>query len=479
MRNQSEADNQRLGNSMTVSVSRRQMLQTTALYATASLASSRVLGANEQLRVGIVGTGVRGKYLIANMPPSARVVALCDCSLEQIESTRNPEGSLKKPLSKFSATDAKACSIYQDYRQMFDREKLDAVVIAAPDHHHAQAMVLACQAGLDIYCEKPLAVTIAEGRAMVNAAKKYRRIVQVGSQQRTMEVNRVGCEFIRDGGLGKVSLVQLRNFPSPMPYDGRFAEESIPKSLDWDLFCGPTPLQSYSKHLWMKDAYKLGYLTWRGWDLFRDYSGHLMTNWGAHSVDMVQCALGTDNTGPIEMWPEVELLEDFENQIDDRWHEKTPPLGTLADKRRDRMRFCPVSMRYAGGTVIRFDPTVTQTVFHGERGQLSMARNKYLTEPDGLAPPIDLEEQARWKGEGHVARPHLANWIDAVQTRGVPNAPIEVGHRTATICHLGNIVREVGRPLTWDPQAERFDNDDEANQLLSRPRRRGFELPSV
>jgi predicted dehydrogenase len=463
--------------SVTRSFSRRTILKSgAALCATASLANSPVFGANEQLRVGLIGTGVRGKYLIANMPEVARVVSLCDCSLAQVENTRHPEGMMTEPLAKFSARDAKACSIYQDYRKMLDNERLDAVVIAAPDHHHAQAMILACQAGLDVYCEKPLSVTIAEGRAMVNAAKKYNRVVQVGSQQRTMQINRIGCEFVRDGGLGKISLVQLKNFPGPMSYDGRFPTEAVPKTLAWDLFCGPTELRPHSRKLWVKDAFKVGHLTWRGWDLFRNYSGHLMTNWGAHSIDMVQYALGMDHTGPVEVWTDTEALEVFDREIDDRWHEKTPPLGTLGDQQADRMRFCPLSMRYANGTVIRFDPTVRETIFHGQRGKLYMSRNKYRTEPAGLAPPIDPLEQARWKGDGHVARPHLANWIDAIQTRGTLNAPIEVGHGTATVCHLGNIVRELGRHLRWNPQDEQFEGDDEANRLISRERRTGFEL---
>lgn len=458
--------------------SRRALLKSGAAACLASpLLTSRILGANEQLRVGVIGTGVRGKYLIANMPEAARVVSLCDCSLKNIANTRNPEGAFKEPLAEFAAGDAKACSIYQDYRKMLDGEKLDAVVIAAPDHHHAQAMILACQAGLDVYCEKPLTVTIAEGRAMVDAARKYKRVVQVGSQQRTMQVNRAGCEFVRDGGLGKISLVQLQNFAGPMRYDDRFPNETIPKTLDWDLFCGPTELRAYNEKLWVKDAFKFGHLLWRGWDLYRDYSGHLMTNWGAHSIDMVQYALGMDHTGPVEVWPELELLESTGIEIDDRWHDKTPPLGALEDKHADRMRFCPVSMRYANGIRMQFDPSVGAITFHGERGKLIMSRNNYRTEPAGLAPPIDPREQARWKGEGHVARPHLANWVEAIQTRAVPNAPIEVGHRTATVCHLGNIVREVGRPLRWNPQAERFESDDEANRLLSRPRRKGFELP--
>lgn len=410
------------------------------------------------------------------MPTTVRIVSLCDCSLENIANTRNPAGALKPPLEKFATGDAKSCSIYQDYRRMLDRETLDAVVIAAPDHHHAQATILACQAGLDVYCEKPLSLTIAEGRSMVEAAKRYGRIVQTGSQQRTMEVNRTGCEFIRDGGLGKISRVQMQNFPGPIRYDGGFAAEPIPKTLEWDLFCGPTELRSYHENLWVKDAFKFGPLTWRGWDLYRDYSGHLMTNWGAHSIDMVQFALGMDDTGPVEIWPERELLETWAKEIDDRWHDKTPPLGTLKDLLRDRMRFCPVSMRYPDGTLMQFDPSVKEIVFHGDRGKMFMSRNKYRTEPVGLAPAIDPREQARWQGEGHVARPHLENWIEAIQ-RGEPNAPVEVGHRTATVCHLGNIVRELDRPLKWSPDTEQFEGDAEANLLLSRPRRAGFELP--
>lgn len=432
--------------------------------------------ANDRIEIGVIGCGVRGKFLIANLPTAGRVVSLCDCSLDNVENTRHPTGRFAKPLKLFSESDATSCSVYQDYRSMIAEQRLDAVIVAAPDHHHALATVLACRAGLDVYCEKPLSLTIAEGRAMVDAARQHNRVVQVGSQQRTMTVNRVGCEFVRDGGLGRVSRVQVRNFPSPLRYDENFEEQEPPSSLSWDLFCGPTPLRKYSQRLWVKDAFQVGFLLWRGWDLFRSYSGHLMTNWGAHSLDMVQYALGTDNTGPSEIWLEKDRLAEWRSRIDDQWHDKTPPLGAVSNRAEDRMRFCPLTMRYPSGTLLEFDPNMEETIFHGERGRLFMRRNRYWTEPAGLAPEIDPAEQRRWSGDGHVARPHLANWLQAVRERSEPNAPIEVGHRSATICHLGNLARQLGRRLKWDARRERFQDDDEANSLLERPRRAGFEL---
>jgi predicted dehydrogenase len=437
------------------------------------------VGANDRIQVGVIGCGVRGKYLIANLPAAARIVSLCDCARRQIDSTRHPVGPFAQVLQAFAAQDAGSCSTWQDYRQMLAEEtSLDAVIIAAPDHHHAQATILACRAGLDVYVEKPLAVTIAEGRAMVEAARRYERIVQVGSQQRTMEINRQACEFVRSGGLGRLSLVQVRNFPGPMEIvNGR--PQAIPDDLDWDLFCGPAPLRPYHQDLWVKDAYKLGYLTWRGWDLWRDYSGHLTTNWGAHALDMVQYALGTDDTGPLEVRLETDLLEEWDDRIDDQWHDKTPPLGAVKDKRRDRLRFCPLTLVYENGLEVRLDPEVLENVHTGGHGTLRMRRNDYQVSPADLLPPPDTQIQQRWKGEGHVARPHLQNWLDCIRTRGEPNAPLEVGHRSATVCHLVNIARELGRNVRWHPQQERFVDDAAANALLSRPRRDGFELPPL
>ena len=451
-------------------------------------------GPNDRIRIGVVGTGIRGKQLIGNLPPEGRVTAICDCHAGRMAGILRPDmstmqGALLRP---FVENDAAGCETYRDYRRMFEDAELDAVIIAAPDHHHALAAVLACRAGLDVYVEKPLAVTIAEGRAIVEAARRYDRVVQVGSQQRTMEMNRFACECIRDGGLGKVSLVQLRAKPGPLRYDqfvgpaatadsSRFeidlGEEPVPEGLAWDLFCGPTPLRPHNQKLWRKDEFRVSGLMWRGWDLWRSYSGHLMTNWGAHSVDMVQYALGMDESGPVEIWPETSRLE---ASLDKQWLYKTPPFGAAGESPADEMRFCPVSMRYANGTELRFDPTPKfQAAFHGERGKMFISRNFFRTEPrDLVADPPDPQVRRKWQGT-IVARPHIENWLDCVRTRQVPNAPVEGGHRSATVCHLANIARELGRRLRWDPLNEVFLNDDRANQLLDRPRREGWELPNL
>jgi predicted dehydrogenase len=444
----------------------------------------RIPSANDRIEIGVIGVGVRGKYLIANLPAEGRVVALCDCALRRIDSALHPSGVFAAPLAEFSQGDGRQCSRWKDYRRMLDQLHLDAVIIAAPDHHHALAMILACQAGCDVYVEKPLALTIAEGRSMVRAAEKFQRIVQVGSQQRSMEMNRVACEFVRSGGLGRISQVDLANYPGPY-LRADLPGETLPDDLDWNLFLGPAPDVPPHPRLWVKEEFRLGNLLWRGWDLWRDYSGHLMTNWGAHSVDMVQLALGRDDTGPDSI--EVELNSaataqqtDPDSRLTRYWATKTPqPWHEVGQAAVDfDHRFLPVTMRCADGTRVSFSQQRAATVFLGERGSLTLGRNKFTTDPPGLItelPPPELVR--RWQGPGHVARPHLANWLDCVITRSQPNAPLEAAHRTATICHLANIARELGRPLRWDPKHERFVNDPQADERLDRPRRAGFELP--
>ncbi len=434
--------------------------------------------ANDRIEVALIGAGVRGKYLLGNLPSQARVTAICDCSLSQIDSATNPQGEFAQILRNFAESDGLSCAKFQDYRSMLDERSFDAVIVAAPDHHHAQAAILAMQAGSHVYVEKPLAVTIDEGRAIVAAAAKYDRVVQVGSQQRSMQANRDACEFIRNGGLGRVLRVEERAFPGPMPYESlMFPAQSVPQDMDWSAFCGPTPLRDYSRDLWMKDQYQKGDLLWRGWDLLRDYSGHIMTNWGAHSVDMIQYALNKDTTGPTEISlvgndPELSLAECAE-----KWRDKTPPLQTLTDPVHDHRRFWSVNMKYADGTELLFSPKVTETTFYGEKGQLMLARNKYSTNPPNMLPPISADELNKWSGSGHVARPHLEDWLSAIETGRPVHAPPETGHRSASVCHLANIAREVGEPLRWEPVSENFIGNARASELLARPRRSGYELP--
>ena len=473
-----------------MNVSRREFLQAASVAAawpTISHAEA-TRSASNIVRVGVIGTGVRGKYLIGNLPKSTRVTAICDCATSRMAGTLEPKGQFAPVLQSFRDRDASHCATYQDYRRMLDREKLDAVIIATPDHHHTLAAMLALQAGLDLYLEKPLTVSIHEGRLLADMVKKSGRVLQVGSQQRTMEINRFACEFIRDGGLGKVTKVELPNYPGPLAMPS-LDEEPAFGGVNFDLFCGPAPLRPHHRQLWMKEDFKVGDLLWRGWDLYRDYSGHLMTNWGAHSVDMVQHALGKDDTGPVEIRADA---PEAVQPIWEMWKQKTPaPVARLFESSSrtpdsenqatgELRRFWPVTMRYADGVEVRFVHGPDFIRFYGERGVMKMRRNHFATDPPDLVkngPDPSVAE--KWQGGGHVARPHLKNWLDCIRTRGVPSAPVEVGHRTVTICHLANIARELNRPLRWNPEAEQFVDDDEANRLLDRPRRKGFDLPQV
>jgi hypothetical protein len=244
-----------------------------------------------------------------------------------------------------------------------------------------------------------------------------------------------------------------------------------PSTLNWDLFCGPTPLRAYHSNLWNKESFKVNGLLWRGWDLFDDYSGHLTTNWGGHSFDMVQYALGADDSGPVR----VDLFNGNAIRFDRQYVNKTPPIGTCRDRTRDLNRFHEVDITYASGTQFRLRHGVNEMTISGEKGQLILGRNRYVCTPSNLLPPMEAEEVAKWDGAGHVAGPHLQNWINAIRYGEALRAPVEIGHRSANVCHLVNIARQLGSNLNWNPSTEQFAEPD-ANALLSRPRRAGFAI---
>ncbi|QDT36067.1 Inositol 2-dehydrogenase [Stratiformator vulcanicus] len=437
--------------------------------------ASKSIREADRLRVGLGGAGIRGRYLIGNLPAEAKITAICDAHLGHVQDTLSAKKPFSEVLTDFHQRDAADCTAYQDYRRMLDEESLDAVIIATPDHHHAMVALLALARGLDVYLEKPVSVTIEEGRALSDAVERTGRVLQVGSQQRSMEMNRFGCEFIRNGGLGRIHRVEISNYPGPMPCPD-YRPERVPQAMNWDLFCGPTPLRPYHRRLWSKDQFKVHGVNWRGWDLWRDFSGHLVTNWGAHSFDMIQWALGKDDTGPVKLT--CDPVENSEQLAAD-WLKKTPPPSrSPIQGRDDHRRYFPVDMQYADGTVVSLTPDNGPMRFIGEKGVAEMGRNKFsVDQPELLTSKPDRSAMALWKGAGHVARPHLQNWLDAIR-HGTPlAAPIEAGHRTATVCHLINIVRELEHPLEWDPIEERFLSDEAANALIRRERRPGWELP--
>jgi len=391
------------------------------------LAAPGRLGANDRIILGFIGVGGRARQLMDHVPPDgARIVAICDCYLQRCKET------LEQKKANWR--------VYQYYQEMLEKEKLDAVVVATTDHARVLPCIRACEAGLDVYAEKPLTLTIREGRVLVNAVRKYKRILQVGSQQRSMEMNRFACEFIRKGGLGKLVRVQGVAYTGPRNYQG-LPEQPIPEGNDWDVWQAQTEWRPFNH------ALQFG---WMGW---RDYSGGEMTNWGAHGVDQIQWALGKCHTGPTEIWP------------------TTPgPHGN-------------VSMKYADGIQVDFDlkqGPLGGGVFTGTEAKMVLDRNVFTTDPPGfIKNPPDPSVAEPWEGPDWVSRPHIQNWLDCIRTRSLPTADVEIGHRSITVCHLANIARRLGRHLRWDPDKEQFIGDDEANTYLDRPRRKGWELPAL
>jgi predicted dehydrogenase len=397
-----------------------------ALIPDAVLSAPGRPGANERVILGFIGTGGRSRQLMDHVPEAGRIVAISDSYQRRMTETLQQKKADWKTYARYEA--------------MIDAEKLDAVVVGTPDHVRVLPCIHACQAGLDVYAEKPLTLTIGEGRRLVQHARKHKTVFQVGSQQRTMQMNRFACELVRSGGIGRIKAVQGVCYTGPRDYDGLPAQP-VPEGDDWDRWQGPTAWRPFNH------ALQFGWMAWR------DYSGGEMTNWGAHGVDQVQWALGMCQTGPVEIWP------------------ITP--GTSGK----------VGMRYANGVVVSYElesGPMGGAIFTGEDCKIEINRNKFVTNPPDFVknPPAAAEAEV-WEGAGWIARPHIQNWLDSIKTRQLPNADVEIGHRSISVCHLANIARLLGRRLRWNPETEQFVDDTEANTYLNRPRRKGYELPEV
>ena len=397
-------------------------------------------GANDRLHVGLIGSGYRSRDLTKESPPDLRLVAVADCDLRQIASYLDEMKQVPNSVV------AGSCSRYQDYRKMLEKEHLDGVFVATTTHARASICIHAMQAGLDVYAEKPLTLTIQEGQYLVRAEKKYGRIVQVGTQQRSIDINNFGSDLVRNGAIGKIHTVICPNFIGP-EVRGELPWEATPAEMNWDMWCHQTELIRYSPALHPG----LG-----RWGRYRAYDGGGLgwgvTGWGAHAFDQVQRALGTDDTCPEEIRLEGQ--------------------GPNA----------PVTMRYPNGTLLKLSLPKGKgpgfgAIFVGDKGKIEINRNRVASNPADLVkdapPPADKSEYAS------VADAHIRNWVDCVRTREKPRAPAEVGHRASEICILVNICRELGRSLKFDPVKEEFLGDDEANALRARPRRKGYELPEI
>ena len=409
-------------------MNRRAFLQTAAVP---YVARASVRGANDRVTVGFIGVGGRAKYLIQHEDfGEARIIAVADAWL-----TRLGEAAKVHPHGE-------QWSKYADYRRMFDNEKLDAVFVETTTHARALICLQAMQAGMDVYAEKPLSLTIEEGQVLTQAARKYKRVLQVGTQQRSMPINIYASNLVASGKIGRIQRVVVCKFIAPEIWSPR-AEEPMPEGLNWDQWINQTPMRPYHT------------LLHRGWARWRDYDGGGqswgVSGWGTHSLDQVQAALGTSLTGPVEI---------------------------AVDKAGPDSK---VFLKYADGTTVALEQEIIKdhqqlgAIFDGTNGRIQILRGEFITDRPELkkgAPDVTKE------GPGENTA-HIRNFVQCIKSRQRPNADVEIGHRSTSVCHLVNIARELGRTLKWDAKAERFRNDQEADKLISRDRRKGYELPSV
>jgi predicted dehydrogenase len=319
---------------------------------------------------------------------------------------------------------------------MLAREDMNAVVIATPDHWHAIMCVEAAKNGKDIYCEKPLSLTIDEARQMSNVVRRYGRVFQTGSMQRSMEPFQKAVNGVRNGVIGQVKHIQVglpNNGQSSLEYGlTRPAETTPPEGFDYEMWLGPAPWKPYNPE---RVSGNYG----GGWRYYRDYSGGMMTDWGAHHFDIAQWALDMDNSGPVEVYPAG-------------W-EGYPTL----------------TFKYANGAVMALGGP-NGVKFTGENGVIFCDRSTVTPESVRRYRPAPTEINVS------RGRSHSDDWIDCIQTRQRPICDIEVGARSATVCHLGNIATWVKRPIRWDPVKEEIVNDPEANRWVSRPYRAPWRL---
>ena len=435
---------------------------------TGVLAAPGKPGANDRIGIGWIGMGRRAHQMIGDLrgtrslPDECRIVAVSDVwPKKSHDYLKVYEEKVLKPKGGKTGGDY---GIEQDYRRLLDRSDVDAVVVSTTEHSRALACVCACQAGKDVYAEKPLCFTVREGQAIVQAVRKYNRVFQTGTQQRSFSRNREAAEYVRNGRIGKVHTVICRNWPSSIPYaEFDLPTEPVPDQLDWDLWCGQAEPVPFSMNV---------YLTYNdpGWHHIRRYSNGWLANAGSHALDCVQWALGTDETGPVEVWPEI-VTSTEEVGFGDAWcpgYPKTVPANVPWIRK--------LTYRYADGTLLKLEndtAPVFGAIFVGDKGTLVMHRGRWNTIPIAISKEPIRDSDIRLHKSDH----HFQNWIDCIKSRQKPAAHEEIGHRTCTLCHLGNIARRLGRKVHWDPETEICPDDDEANALLSRPQRAPYALP--
>ena len=428
--------------------SRRKFLQTTLAGAAgfSVLPLLKSCGSpNDTIRLGFIGLGQQAMGLMRGFNSIQGVQIVAGADVYGIKCKRF-ENRLKAHYDEAGINvDVKT---YKDYKQLLDRKDIDAVIIATPDHWHALNTIDACNAGKDVYLEKPITFTIREGVEVVKAVRSKNRILAVGSQQRSDYNFYHAARLARTGAIGKLEKVYAYVGDFPSPYD--LPEMSLPGDLDWDMWLGPNPYVHYNERL--NPSISLDPVQnergWAEWRYFKETGGGFITDWGAHNFDIAQWGLDEDNGGPLEIIPPGYNGTEY------------------------------LSYVYASGVVVTnqpYDEGKTRGIkFWGADGWIEVSRGRYDASDDSFKPTAEQIADEGLPYETGV--PHLEDFILSVRNRKDPVVPVETGHRTCTTCVLGNIANELGRPVRWDPAREFFVNDPEAEKYYHREYRQGYSL---
>jgi len=453
---------------------RRQFLQA-GLAAAPFLQTGRA--AADAVRIGIIGLGTRGSYEldVCSRLKDAKVLAVADVFQPMVDKTL--------------AAANHAFDGYQDFRRILDRKDIDAVFVSTPDHWHAPIAIMACQAGKDVFCEKPLSHTLLEGQLMVKAARQYSRVFQTGSQQRSAPHFEKIVHLIQEGHIGQVTMIECWNEENDMPEGaGNPPDGDPPAGLNWDLYLGPAPKVPYNRNRF------IWHYRW-----FWDYSGGMMTDWGAHHMDIIHWAMKVE--GPLSASAAGGRFCLKDNC-------QTPDtLMTVFDYPGFIVRY---SVRQ--GNSRRYEARPNGIAFYGTKGTLIVDRGSWEVAPEN-APrfPNDYDRVEAWLKGGNVAWPvgfdrtaktpprplcqpmgetglhidpscqeaHVQNFLDAVRSRQRPNADVEIGYRSISPCHIGTIAYRLGRKVKWDVKAETFPGDAEAQAMMTKRYRAPWKLPAV
>jgi len=403
---------------------------------------------NDRLGIAAVGLRYQGSVITEKAVPYGDVVALCDVDRQVAEKAREQFGG--------------KAVLFEDYRKLLERPDVDVVLIGTPDHWHVPIAAAACRAGKAVYCEKPVSLTVDEGKLLTKVVRETGAIVQVGSWQRSDHRFRTACEMIRAGRLGKLQRVTVTLGENPR--GGPFASVPPPAHLNWDLWQGPAPTAQYCS--------ERCHYTFRWWF---DYAGGQMTDWGAHHVDIAQWAIGSQSadgvghSGPLE--------------IDGRGEFANAPGGYTVPTSFS------VKLRYPGDVELTIGDTGRNGIlFEGEKGRIFVNRGTLAGSPvDALKDDPLPRESFKLYAHDNLTRPpregkldsiinHMGNFFDCVKARQQPISDVASQHRSATTCHLANISMRLKRKITWDPRREAIVGDEEASRMLRRQPRAGFEI---